>query len=562
MFGTRVAAGPRELNGVNGVNLLVFRETRQRFSTRHLRDDLLQNLDALAQSRNSILDALIRAGELECGLADCQWPHGNRMSAITDALADAFVHEEPKDSIAKLAQELAAQPLPDSIQTSPPEGFAYYALHPSDFAQLAARLDSGCQSAIVGIRSIGTVLSAVWAAALRHRGTRASRITVRPHGHPYDRQTSFTAEQTCWLQQQLATQSQFFIVDEGPGLSGSSLLSVGEALIEQGVPRERITMIGTRAPEPGSLCARDAANRWRQFRFEVACPAFYSRFSDCESLSGGAWRDAFLGEHEWPACWPQMARLKFRSADRKRILKFEGFGRFGERAREIAAAVSGAGFGPAVENAGDGLNVHEFIAGQPLKGSAVSREILETMARYCAFRKAECTVSYSSSGDLGEMTRFNISQELGIDVEAVEGDFQPRVPVLVDGRMQPHEWLITPQGTVFKVDNCTHGDDHFFPGPTDIAWDLAGAAVEWNLDRDAEAFLLRDYQRVSGDNVSRRISAFLLAYSAFRMAYCKMASVAVGDADEVLRLQHAYDFYRCRLTRGIASCKSDHAVSA
>ena len=32
-----------------------------------------------------------------------------------------------------------------------------------------------------------------------------------------------------------------------------------------------------------------------------------------------------------------------------------------------------------------------------------------------------------------------------------------------------------------KVDAAAHGDDHGFPGPVDVAWDLAGAVVEWEL---------------------------------------------------------------------------------
>ena len=41
--------------------------------------------------------------------------------------------------------------------------------------------------------------------------------------------------------------------------------------------------------------------------------------------------------------------------------------------------------------------------------------------------------------------------------------------------LAPHEWLRLDDGNVRKTDAIAHGDDHLFPGPTDIAWDLAGA---------------------------------------------------------------------------------------
>ena len=55
-------------------------------------------------------------------------------------------------------------------------------------------------------------------------------------------------------------------------------------------------------------------------------------------------------------------------------------------------------------------------------------------------------------------------------------------PLIVDGRLQPWEWIVTRQGVLLKTDASSHGDDHFLPGPTDIAWDLAGVIVDWDLD--------------------------------------------------------------------------------
>jgi hypothetical protein len=110
--------------------------------------------------------------------------------------------------------------------------------------------------------------------------------------------------------------------------------------------------------------------------------------------------------------------------------------------------------------------------------------------------------------------------------------------------MQPHEWLRTSDGIVLKTDASTHGDDHFFPGPTDIAWDLAGIAVEWNLHPDALEFLLTRFAQLTSNDLRRRLPILMLAYSVFRLAWCKMATSTVVESSEQLRLRTAYRRYR------------------
>jgi len=116
--------------------------------------------------------------------------------------------------------------------------------------------------------------------------------------------------------------------------------------------------------------------------------------------------------------------------------------------------------------------------------------------------------------------------------------------VIADGRMQPYEWLLTADGHVLKTDSGSHGDDHFFPGPTDIAWDLAGAMVEWEMTAEQSATLLDLYRQESGDDAVPRIKHFVIAYSVFRCAYCLMAANALGDSEENRRFRQAAEKYR------------------
>src|SRR4029077_20426635 len=133
---------------------------------------------------------------------------------------------------------------------------------------------------IIGIRSIGTTLSAVVVATLRIAGSPAERMTVRPAGHPYSRYTHFTSEQIRWIEKQKERGAMFLVVDEGPGRSGSSFLSVGEALIGGGVPAGEVKLIGSKEPDLNLLCADDAVRRWKAFHFLAAKSRVSSRFSD------------------------------------------------------------------------------------------------------------------------------------------------------------------------------------------------------------------------------------------------------------------------------------------
>jgi thiamine kinase-like enzyme len=109
--------------------------------------------------------------------------------------------------------------------------------------------------------------------------------------------------------------------------------------------------------------------------------------------------------------------------------------------------------------------------------------------------------------------------------------------------MSPHEWLQSGDGRLLKLDATAHGDDHFFPGPCDIAWDLAGAIVEWNMDHRAKTLLLREYLKASGDDAAARIDAYVMAYTVFRFAWCKMAAAGMQGTDDEQRLLREYRKY-------------------
>ncbi|WP_437672627.1 hypothetical protein [Sorangium sp. So ce131] len=548
-------------------NMYVFRSSRRDVPGPRLTAELAADVQAIAapsspgQSalRRLVLRALIRAGELESLLADAARPEpASLLARVADDLAALLVSgasPASTPSALRVAPEsIAALDVPATVSTSPPEGFSFYALHPLDYARLADRLASSqAPVRVVGVRSIGTTLSAVTAAALRRRGIRADRITVRPSGHPYDRRVELGPQELRWVADGLAEGAQFWIVDEGPGFSGSSFLSTADALVAAGAPHARVVLLGSRTPDPDALVASDAARRWRSFRSERAQDGALPQVDAGEFIGGGAWRRHTYDDDEarWPPSWTTMERLKYISRDGSRLLKFEGMGRYGAECFDRAHGLSHAGFGPAPRDEGEGFFSYPRLPGRPLQAGDLSAAVLERLADYCAFRASAFQVPSPAVDELIAMSRNNFSTETGGELP---DHVRPEIvrPAIVDGKMDPHEWLRSPSGELFKVDASGHGDDHFLPGPADIAWDLAGAMIEWRMDAAARSAFLERYRRRSGDRPEPRLPAYLAAYSLFRLGYAAMAAAALQDPGEARRLLAARDRYRAALLEDLS----------
>lgn len=535
-------------------DLWIFREGQREIAGPALLAELSGRI-ASSRTGAALTDALIQAGELESALADAGYRKSHAAEELTDALAFA-VSTGTSDTRA-LRQLATAVTTPERIRTSPPEGFSYYALHPLDFARLVSRIREEPKAcAVIGIRTIGTTLSAMVAAELRARKRPVSRVTVRPTGHPYSRTIAFSDEESCWIREQLSRAAQFLVVDEGPGRSGSTFLAIAEALTGSGVPRELITILGSRDVDPTSLLAEQAPARWNRFRFFAASASVNQRFEHCRYLGGGEWRKWLLPESpawprdEWPETWTQMERLKFLSEDGHTLFKFEGIGPLGAAARERAFALAAAGFCRPASEAGDGFVAYSVLKGATFRPGNLDLSLLEQMARYCAFRAVNFGSFSDRPEELRQMLEYNVHQEFGVDLFLPEGALRTQNPVLVDGRMQPHEWISADR--IFKTDSVDHGDNHFFPGPCDIAWDLAGAAIEWQMTPDTIQIFLDLFQKFSGIEASERLPIYMLAYSVFRLGFCKMAISTALDDDRD-RLHRAFLRYRRLATELIRS---------
>jgi hypothetical protein len=191
--------------------------------------------------------ALVEAGTVEAAVADALLPEEDAetpvlrgfRAAMLDLAGAARGEVGAAASAVRRLAGLAAGDLPEVAEASEPEGFAYYALYPETYAEAARLFRAAVRpeaALVVGVRSIGTTLSAVVAAELAAQGVAVRTVTVRPRGHPWDRRLRLSQG----LREAFAAAEHVLVVDEGPGISGTSFAAVAEVALEAGVPEGRI----------------------------------------------------------------------------------------------------------------------------------------------------------------------------------------------------------------------------------------------------------------------------------------------------------------------------------
>ncbi|MGE0127373.1 MAG: hypothetical protein AB7U82_04625 [Blastocatellales bacterium] len=576
--------------------MIVYRSTKQTVSVSHLlarfRADLARYERGGLANHDQAVALLVDFGEIEAGVADALSPEMDfdcatlRVFRRTSLLAGRVFCaswrreiDEARPLIGELKRafdELSLRELPHSAQLSPPEGYAYYGLYPETYLEASVNFiqeQRPRRAVIIGVRGIGASLSAVVGAALAECGVEVDSFTVRPRGHPFDRRLELAPElEDRW--RSLAG-AHFLIVDEGPGLSGSSLTCVARKLSELGVGDERITFFPSWEPDGSHFVSGAARERWRRHRKNTAsfeqvwiesgrlAQSILSEEGACDEmidLSAGAWRKIFCNdETDYPPSQPQHEQRKYlcrrRGSDEKLWLKFAGLGRYGGQKLERAEALAEAGFAPRVFGLKDGFIASEFVQGRPLRRCDVDRRLLGAIADYLAhLRKNFPSSAGASREELMEMIRINVAEGLGeewaeklVKQEGLRAFAGGASITAIDGRMLPHEWLRVKDGFI-KTDGVDHHDDHFFPGPQDIAWDIAGTCVEFMLNVEQRNYLINRYRALSSDcGAAERLPFFLIAYPAYRLGYATLASTTLGASTDAARFKTLADRYAALL---------------
>ena len=556
-----------DLERVEEASLLVD-EIRQRISQ-------CQDLPAGLQRHQKIVAAFIRASELVQGVVDADFAVAGEDDATENHVAGASL-------LLTLAQAVAISwdsgfrdlALPDvgplhllcragAVRTKQAEGYAFYAVYPEAYLAAARQSGLGRNTTVIGIRSIGASLAAVVAAAI---GARPA-LTVRPVGHPFSRKMALSDALAARLQW---GNGDYAIVDEGPGLSGSSLNCVADWLAANGVDERRIHFFPSHNGDLGAAASAEHRKRWSGAAKHVVpldevileAPHPWHRLENwiaaalgpldapLYDLSGGAWRK-FRAEEDWPPADPAMERLKFLAlvGGKRWLAKFAGIGTSGEAQFELARRLSGAGFAPEPACLCHGFIVLPWIDEKPV------RQHLPPLARVLDYLACRASLPPTNSGaslsELFAMAANNFGEHWGAPAEAAVrsalGDPQRFHPILccTDNRMHAWEWIHGANGWQ-KLDALDHHAAHDMIGCQDIAWDIAGASTELAMSparRNALTTAL-------GARIGRRIDPDLVAvcelcYLGFQIGLWSMA-LARNGAEEHERIQQRLDFYDLR----------------
>lgn len=475
-----------------------------------------------------------------------------------------------------------------------PEGFSLYALYPEQYLVAAGQWLADHQhqraqgAVVVGIRSIGTTLAALVSTVLRAAGWEVYSLTVRPTGHPYNRQVDLGVV--------LPNTTAFgLVVDEGPGLSGSSLAATASALVEAGIARQKIAFFPGHANAPGGAGSAEVQTWWQntpryvaelsQLTFngqplQAALAAILPEpVIQLEDFSGGQWRQAVYPDPgAWPAICTAFERIKYRytlQSGRQVLFKFMGLASSGSDLTTTTATAAAllsdranAGLATPVLGAAYGFIATAWVAGTPLTGNPQTPDSIETLGRYIAQvagASLSATEAHCALERLTEMLAVNIREALGEEAVALAQHF-PRpptapLPCYGDGHLQPYEWLSDQAHYLIKTDSVGHDCDHTLVGKQAVVWDLAGAMVEWQLEEAEMIRLLSAFNAAGGASIDTATLPFYrAAYLAFRLGQCTMAA-QVHDPYERERLLRASTSYHNELTKLLAIAPITEAAS-
>lgn len=571
--------------------MIVYRKTEEERATRGLIAECTRVASEAASTlrHEAATELLMETGSLEAGIADalfaeadgvCEQSTATRKASV--AAARVFIAswdnrpDEIKAWAGRLRVALAAlgsMPLPARIRTRVPEGYAHYGLFPETYLKAArdffdARRPG--EAVCVGLRSIGTSLSALVAAALEEKGCSVRSFTLRPRSHPFRRKVRMTEALEHAVQ---GTGGHHLVVDEGPGLSGTSFASVVKKLSALGAPDDRIVLFPSWVPDGQSFVSKEARDMWpRHEKFICSFEDLWIRSGrlaqeadlgcGLTDLSAGSWRRLFFqSETDYPAAHPRHERRKYLAGDPDGrgavLLKFAGHGRYGRKKLERALLLSDAGYCMPASGPCCGFLRHAFAPGKPLDESSVNQLLLDSMAGYLAFIRR----SFPATGAMGfdefcQMAARNITLGLGekwagkaAHLASFSEVYSGGAPVEVDGRMLPSEWLLTDRG-YRKADALDHSADQFFPSSQDISWDLASAIVEFEMTPMEQNYFLARYSARSGERVClERLRLYTVAYLAFRLGYSSFAAEELSSEPDGERFRTLKARYKARLKR-------------
>ena len=435
------------------------------------------------------------------------------------------------------------------LPTVIPEGYLFYGLFPDVYGVLGRSLAGGWTDrpvVVVGVRSIGTSLSAAVSAGLRLGGCLVVRYTIRPTGDPFQRELVPNQALLDQWRQAAVRGAQFVAVDEGPGLSGSSLASVVEAFRRAG-SAERVTILCADPPNHLPQASDAIRRQWETTSVHPARPLIEALLRKkltgllsgstglpltvIRDLSWGGWSAATL------PILPQQERRKLLlwDGDRQVLAKFVGFGEHGHLKARLAQRLGAEGLSPAYRGFAHGFLLLNWEG----DSGATRQAVFDAAPRYYAYLRRHCPAMVGIDfGDLERIVEDTSTAWLGRShagrvrrLARAAAGADPRA-LLGDQRPEPGEW-VGRGSAIVKCDAADHFLDHSWARHQDIAFDFAGFLDLWAItDRERRALLASYVSHGADPGLYARLPFYRAVFAAHRLARLDTAYHADGSGQE------------------------------
>jgi hydroxymethylpyrimidine pyrophosphatase-like HAD family hydrolase len=375
---------------------------------------------------------------------------------------------------------------------------------------------------VVGVRTSGSYLAPLHAAALAATGNARARVLTYRPGRP------FLGWERSALRAVARAGGLVLIVDDPPG-TGSTLADTARAVSDAGVPDSAIiflvSLFGTSNELPEKL------RRWQTVVQPWAEWSVHSRLTTqrvAGTLGTLLCPDTEVAEVQSLAPPTQThdrghARARFavrlldrqsgKSMHRHIAVEGAGLGYFGTQGYAVASALPG--HVPHVYGFADGLLYRDWLPPGPYPGAAEA--LADTVAGYVTARREALPAPSATEDRLaGQGPAWEVAGAL------LSGQFGPLAlparpllleplmrrllrhdrPIVLDGNTDLRYWLADPVagGGLRKVDFYQHAFGHLGLACYDPVCDLAGAAAD-PPSPDFEAQLREAYRRIGGQEV-------------------------------------------------------------
>lgn len=406
-----------------------------------------------------------------------------------------------------VAQAVAAAPLLGADVSRIPACFGDFDLHPDDVRALAGKLHqlpdvAGGPVCVVGVRTSGSYLAPLLAAALRHLGVSDLRVLTHRPTHPF----------LAWEGQTLRRTAQaggWVVVIDDPPATGTALATTLKAVAATRVPHDAtalaLPLFTDEAGLPAHLTSYAGAFlQWHEWSVHNRLAQDGVRETLSELL-GTDWSVDRCARCTEAAPTPVVrdrdhvrghytAQLTRRSTgevqQRDLVVEGAGLGYLGEHA--LAVAVPLRDHVPRVHGVVAGLLYQDWLPGPPSDADEV--RLSAAITAYVTHRQralpadTDPTPRMRGRDPVWEVAAELLSRPFGWAAPAIRGLLEPTTRRLltptrlsvVDGATTPSRWFADPSepGRLRKVDFYLGATGHWALPCYDAVFDLAGAACE------------------------------------------------------------------------------------